>query len=217
MPYKIAKKKVRLTERDLYVVKWIAEQQAVRLDTIGLLLKLRNCSVDDRSLRRLAQRWQNLGLINRARLIEAPSILWATPAGMRCAGLTLHRGEKATQPSFSTLHHTLAVARVRLEYYTPSTTWTCEWALRKQIGGAHLADGMANTSQGRVLIEVDRTQKESVRLANIMASNARAPGIDRVDYWTTPELLGFITRQRDSLDAGVRDRVEVHLLPKEVQ
>lgn len=39
VPNKIAKKNVRLTERDLYVVRWIAEQQAVRLDTIGLLLK----------------------------------------------------------------------------------------------------------------------------------------------------------------------------------
>lgn len=217
VPNKIAKKNVRLTERDLYVVRWIAEQQAVRLDTIGLLLKLQNCGVDDRALRRLAQRWQALGLIQRARLIDAPSILWATPAGMRCAGLALHRGEKTTQPSFSTLHHTLAVARVRLEYNAPTTSWTCEWALRKQIGGAHLADGMANTAQGRVLIEVDRTQKESVRLAHIMASNVRMPGIDRVDYWTTPQLLAFITRQRDSLDTGIRDRVEVHLLPQEVQ
>ena len=212
------KRKVRLTERDLYVSKWIAEQGAVRLDTIGLLLRLSNSAVDDRALRRLAERWVALGLIEKARLLaNAPSILWPTPEGMRSAGLTLGRGERASKPGFSTLHHSLAVSRVRLEYPVVSAEWTCERALRKEIGGAHLADGMATFPQGRVLVEVDRTQKEKSRLVNIMAANARMPGIIRVDYWTTPGLQKFVTAQRDLLDVGIRERVAVFLLPEEVR
>ena len=107
--------RTRLTQRDLRVARWVAEQQAVRLDTIAQLLAQWGAASQPRNLRRLAERWEHAGLIKRGRILaEAPTILWPTSAAMRLTDLDDKRAEKL--PSISTLHHTLAVARVRLEY-----------------------------------------------------------------------------------------------------
>ena len=58
-------KSLRLTERDVEYISWIAEQQAVRLDTLLLLFQVRGKDIDLRALRRLVERWQKLGLIQK--------------------------------------------------------------------------------------------------------------------------------------------------------
>jgi hypothetical protein len=52
-------KSLRLTERDIEYITWIAEQQAVRLDTLQLLFEIRGKKIDPRALRRLVERWQS--------------------------------------------------------------------------------------------------------------------------------------------------------------
>ena len=52
------KESLRLTERDIEYITWIAEQQAVRLDTLQLLFEIRGKKIDPRALRRLVERWQ---------------------------------------------------------------------------------------------------------------------------------------------------------------
>jgi len=47
---------LRLTERDVEYISWIAEQQAVRLDTLLLLFQVRGKDIDLRALRRLVER-----------------------------------------------------------------------------------------------------------------------------------------------------------------
>jgi hypothetical protein len=110
-------KSLRLTERDVEYISWIAEQQAVRLDTLLLLFQVRGKDIDLRALRRLVERWQKLGLIQKQRMMaNAPSIIWPTAEGMRVANLPLRRGDRMYIPSFSSVHHTVATARVRIEY-----------------------------------------------------------------------------------------------------
>ena len=46
------KRSLRLTERDIEYITWIAEQQAVRLDTLQLLFAVQGKKIDTRSLRR---------------------------------------------------------------------------------------------------------------------------------------------------------------------
>jgi len=52
------KRSLRLTERDIEYITWIAEQQAVRLDTLQLLFEIQGKKIDTRALRRLVDRWQ---------------------------------------------------------------------------------------------------------------------------------------------------------------
>lgn len=210
------KRKTRLTDRDLLVAKWIAEQQAVRLDTVGLLLANWGNETVPRNIRRLAQRWESKGLIKRDRiLVTTPMVLWPTALAMKLTDLQDKRTEKS--PSISSLHHTLAVSRVRVEYEKHGAIWLCERALRNHYPNQHLADGLAQLPNSRILVEVDRTRKKAERLRAIMAINARTPGITAVHYWTTHELITFVSEQVQLLDESVRSRIVIYELPKEVQ
>ena len=77
-------------------------------------------------------------------LANSPSIVWPTIEGMKVANLKLSRGERSYAPSFSSIHHTVATARVRIEYEKRGWKWTCERDLRREFGASHLADGLAS-------------------------------------------------------------------------
>jgi hypothetical protein len=105
-----ASKSLRLTDRDVEYITWIAEQQAVRLDTLQLLFEIKGRKIDPRALRRLVERWQRLGLVQKKILLaKAPSIIWPTIEGMKVANLPLSRGDRNYTPSFSSVHHTVAI------------------------------------------------------------------------------------------------------------
>lgn len=167
-------KSLRLTERDVEYITWIAEQQAVRIDTLQLLFEIKGKIVDPRAWRRLVERWQRLGLVQKKILLaKAPSIIWPTIEGMKVANLPLSRGDRNYTPSLSSVHHTVATARVRIEYERRGWEWTCERDLRHEFGASHLADGLASVDTQRILVEVERTQKESSRIKNIIMANLR--------------------------------------------
>ena len=209
---------LRLTERDVEYISWIAEQQAVRLDTLLLLFQVRVKDIDLRALRRLVERWQKLGLIQKQRMMaNAPSIIWPTAEGMRVANLPLRRGDRMYTPSFSSVHHTVATARVRVEYERNGWEWTCERDLRHELGENHLADGLASLGSQRILVEVERTLKESSRLKNIMMANARTKNITNCDYWTTDALYPVIQLHINILENDLKSKMRVFLLPDEVK
>ena len=211
-------KSLRLTERDVEYISWIAEQQAVRLDTLLLLFQVRGKDIDLRALRRLVERWQKLGLIQKQRMMaNAPSIIWPTAEGMRVANLPLRRGDRMYTPSFSSVHHTVATARVRIEYERRGWEWNCERDLRHEFGASHLADGLASVDTQRVLVEVERTQKESSRLKNIMMANLRTKNITGCHYWTTDALYPVIQSHINMLDEGLKSKMQIFLLPDEVK
>ena len=209
---------LRLTERDIEYITWIAEQQAVRLDTLQMLFEIRGKEIDPRALRRLVERWQRLGLVQKKILLaKSPSIIWPTLEGMRVANLPLSRGDRTYTPSFSTVHHTVATARVRLEYESNGWEWTCERDLRYELGENHLADGMASLGSQRILVEVERTQKESSRLKNIMMTNLLTKNITHCDYWTTDALYPVIQSHINMLENDLKNKMRVFLLPDEVK
>ena len=211
-------KSLRLTERDVEYISWIAEQQAVRLDTLLLLFQVRGKDIDLRALRRLVERWQKLGLIQKQRMMaNAPSIIWPTAEGMRVANLPLRRGDHMYTPSFSSVHHTVATARVRIEYERRGWEWTCERDLRHEFGASHLADGLASVDTQRVLVEVERTQKESSRLKNIMMANLRTKNITGCHYWTTDALYPVIQSHINMLEDDLKSKMQIFLLPDEVK
>lgn len=199
-------------------VKWIAEQGVVRLDTIHLLLNLHGYPMDARSLRHLSTRWVEMGLVKKEQILaNSPSILWTTRAAVKLAELPTSNKEKFGRPSFATLHHDLAVSRVRLEYEKYNAKWTCERVLKNLVQNDFLADGMAVIDGSSIYVEVDRTPKDPQRLLNIMRSHARNPKLTIVDYWTTDELFGFIKKNAASVNNELqREVIRTFLLPKEV-
>jgi len=217
MKEKVKDKSQRLTRRDVEVVSFVAEQNCVRLDTIGHLLTILKYEVEERRLRKLGERWVRLGLLQKqVMLANTPSIFWATNEGLKVAGISLHRGERTYSPSFSSLHHNLAVARVAIEYKRFGSTWICERDLRKEFGDDHLADGLAEYQGQRILVEVDRTLKEANRLQKIMLSNAKLPNVHLVDYWTTEKLFPVLDTHRKSLPTNIQERIRIFSLPTEV-
>jgi hypothetical protein len=209
---------LRLTERDTEYITWIAEQQAVRLDTLQLLFEIRGKKIDPRALRRLVERWQRLGLVQKKILLaKSPSIIWPTIEGMRVANLPLSRGDRNYTPSFSSVHHTVATARVRIEYERRGWEWTCERDLRHEFGASHLADGLASVDTQRILVEVERTQKESSRLKHIMMANLRTKNITGCHYWTTDALYPVIQSNINMLENDLKSKMQIFLLPDEVK
>lgn len=209
---------VRLTERDLAAVAWIAEQRAVRLDTVGRLLRQRQQGVDPRALRRLAERWTDAGLIARKRILAtAPTILWPTVEGLRCAGITLKPGHRADPPSIGLLLHTLAAAEIRLAYESNGYAWTAERLLDAVISSSHRADALAVRDTSRVLVEVERTQKSRERVEDILRINLRTPTISECHYWVTDSVRGVVEVATAALEPDLAQRVRIALIPEVVR
>ena len=159
-----------------------------------------------------------MGYIKKERIIgSAPMILWPTRLAMKLSGLPLTDNEKFGKPNFSTLHHNCAVSAVRLEYEKNGYRWISERRLRYELPSSHLPDGIAENNDFRIIVEVDCTQKESKRLQNIMAINARTRGISCVDYWVVDALLPVIVSNAKQLSADLRDRIRVFALPLAVK
>ena len=208
----------RITHRDEVIIKWIAEQQVVRLDTLSELFTLRFKPISNSDLYSLCNRWVRMGYVRKERIIgNAPMLLWPTKLAMKLSGLPLTENEKFGRPNFSTLHHNCAVSAVRLEYEKNGYRWTCERQLRFDPVSSHLPDGLAENNDFRIIVEVDCTQKESKRLQNIMAVNARTKGVSCVDYWVVDALLPVITSNAKQLSVDIRDRIRVFALPLAVK
>ena len=150
-------------------------------------------------------------------IANAPSIVWPTVEGMRVANLSLSRGERNYTPSFSSVHHTVATARVRVEYERRGWEWTCERDLRREFGANHLPDGLASLGDQRVLVEVERSRKESTRFKHIILSNLRTVNVSGCDYWTNDALYPLIQSHIDTMQGDLRNRVRLFLLPNEVK
>jgi len=211
-------KKVRITRRDLLAVRWIAEQGVARIDTVGRLLQQRGCPADERSLRRLAERWDDAGLVTRGRILaDAPTLLWPTLEGLRAAGITLRQGQRVDQPSIGTLHHNLAAAEVRLVYEVGGWSWTAERFLDETLRTQHRADGLAERDGTRILVEIERTQKAGPRLLDILRSNLRAPETAGTHYWTTEAVLPVVQAAARQLEPELQPKLHVYLLPEVVR
>jgi hypothetical protein len=204
----------QLSERDLKVAIWIAEQGAVRLHTINDFLEIHYKKIDPRQLRALAARLVKHVLANKERIFAGSAIVWATSEGLKLAGFKLTKGERVRKPSLAQLLHTLNVSEIRLVYERHGAEWVCERTLRSEFI-EHLPDGMAILKGTKILIEVDRTRKESQRHFEIMLSNLNS-GTYIVDYWIAPELLTFAEKQRQSLPEKLQERVRIFDLSIEV-
>lgn len=160
---------VQVTERDLEVLGWIADQYAVRTDVIRWLLGNGRPLSDSRT-RAIVARWQRAGLADSRRFFAgAPHVVWPTRAGTAL----VRPGWRTRPPNLALLAHHHAVSQVRLaiERRGQGTDWVCERVLyrHRTTPDAHVADGTFRSSRGAVTaVEVELTLKTAERLRDIL-------------------------------------------------
>jgi len=211
------KKSLNLSERDLQVATWVAEQGPVRQSTINRYLENKGGQLNSRSLRRLTNKLIEGGLINKKQILAGSPIVWPTPSGLRLAGLKLRKGESTSNPSLVTVIHSIQVAEVRVIYERNNAEWICERKLRGTFND-HLPDGVAIHDGIKIIVEIDRTRKEKDRLLQIMLLNLNAYSRTyMVDYWTTPELYDFVSAQKKLLPELLQENIRIFVLPEETK
>jgi DNA-binding CsgD family transcriptional regulator len=97
---------VRATERDLRLLRWVAQQYAVSIPQLARLM-----GRSEHAARWLRGRWQRAGWAQgRTLLVGRPVFVWLTRDGSRVAGV----GFKVWEPNAGALAHIEAVNEVRL-------------------------------------------------------------------------------------------------------
>ncbi len=161
---------VQLTERDVAVLGWIADQYAVRTDVIRWLLSNGGTPLSDSRTRAIVARWQRAGIVESRRFFAgAPHVVWPTRAGMAL----VRPSWRSKSPTLSLLAHHHAVSEVRLavERRGQGSGWVCERILYKERAtpDTHVPDGRFRSARGPVTaVEVELTLKAADRLRDII-------------------------------------------------
>lgn len=150
------------------MLRWVAEQGAVRLDVVAALLGGATPPTAVRA-RRVVDRWRRAGLVERDRLLAAgPAFCWPTRTGLRLVGVA----QRSRPPTVGRLDHLHAVSLVRLGVERRGgRAWAAEPTLYRQRRAPddHVADGCFVTANGTVTaVEVELTVKAPRRLRSIV-------------------------------------------------
>jgi hypothetical protein len=221
---------VRLSERDLFALRVVGEQYAVRLSLLSDILTVHDgAPVTPDAARKVAARW------HRARIAEIAPILagqgshaWLTPYGLDQVGLTY----KPWVPSAVGLPHADAVTAVRIALEAlPEGRWVSERTLRQGISRsagsttAHLPDGELQGAFGRVAIEVELTAKTVERTRRILAGLTSRRGgytddeepseglrYSQVRYFTSAAARSVVEQAKARLPDDLAGRVRIEQL-----
>ncbi len=172
----------RWTKRDLWLLRWIAEQYAVRFDHLQELLSLQPLGetqeegwLAEATVRHWIERWRKAGILGHASiLVGQPGWVWLTRKGLQILGLDY----RPWTPNPGRLRHLYYVNEVRIlsEARKDTPTWISERRLDSERGlrmrgelVGHLPDGELHFSDGAVIaIEVELSTKMSDRLEEIL-------------------------------------------------
>lgn len=216
---------IRLTPRDREVFAWLADMKAIHEDDLAVLLgRLANREpLSKSSTRAMVDRWRRHELVEaRKPLTDRPRVVSLLAAGAEAAGET---GTWHDVALWTTMH-TAEVARVRLLLEGLQGDRLVEWQserrlrqsqpVRKGEKRPHLPDGVVVTTSGeRWAVEVERTAKESVRLASIVRLLTTV--YDRTIYATTSEAVAkAVQRTYDALTADTSSQRPVRTNPLQV-
>ena len=188
MPRRSDYGQVRATERDLYMLRWVGEQYAVRIDQLGQLAAMyKGEKLSSPTIKWLTSRWREAGWVEKQKLLAAsPQWVWLTRDGYRDAGLDY----PYAKPSVSRLNHNYHTNAVRLWIEKRSrgaAEWICDRSInpeRKAEGKRHFVDGEV-VFQAKIAIEVELTQKSRPRLDSILRELKK--DYEAVWYFAAPE------------------------------
>lgn len=172
MPRRSDYGQVRATDRDLYLLKWIGEQYAVRVDQLKELAEVyKGSGLSVPTIKWLTNRWREAGWVEKQVLLSGqPQWVWLTREGYKDAGLEY----PYARPSVSRLKHIYYTNAVRLWIEKRSrgeALWTSDRSInpeRKLEGKRHFVDGEVFYEDKRIALEVELTQKSRPRLDSIL-------------------------------------------------
>lgn len=202
---------VRATERDLYLLRWVAEQYAVRVDLLRQLVgAYRGAPVSESAIKWLVARWERAGWVKRQKLLAGqPQWVWLSRRGVRELAVPF----PYLKPGVGRLEHIHHAGRVRafVERKRPEARWVSERhaniARRKRR--AHRVDGEVRLGDARIAIEVELSQKSRRRLRAILTELQR--DYDTAWYFVSPSAEGPVRRAMGRI-AGGRDSFAVYRL-----
>lgn len=201
---------VRQTARDVELLTWIAQQYAVPMDLLAVLMGKREGGAprDLTTAYALVNRWKRAGWAQSGQVDAGPAWVWPTQS---TASAYLDRKVTNWRPGLARVAHLRAAAALRL-YRTGAdlSRWegerqlTARYFLKKADKPGHRPDGVEITGDGRrVAIEVELTAKNAERywdpvtesgLLNEVANAARNAGAQDVAYWCTRAVRPVLER-----------------------
>lgn len=177
---RIDKGQKKVTRRDLRVLQWIAEQEAVRIDHLAVLLgresKRKNSALKISGVNTVVYRWIEQGWVSKFNPfmgVENPPFVYLTSKGLADLGIDF----RPTEPSIRHLEHLHQVNRVRLFLESRrelrDMQWKSERVIRseKALGKRrqeHVPDAEILTDGKVIAIEVELTRKTKNRLVSIL-------------------------------------------------
>ena len=203
MPRRSDYGQIRATERDLYLLKWIGEQYAVRVDQLKELAEAyKGSGLSAPTIKWLVSRWKEAGWIEKQVLLAGhPQWVWLTREGYRDADLEY----PYARPSVSRLRHIYHTNAVRLWIEKRSggaAEWTSDRSInpeRKLEGKRHFIDGEVFYQNRRIALEVELTQKSKVRLDSILRELKK--DYEAVWYFASPECYTAVKNAIESVPA----------------
>ena len=198
------KGQIRITDRDIKILRWIGEQYVVRLDTLQKLLgrdalqeTREEGFVRESAARRVIARWKQERLVETHKFFfNQPIWVWLSGKGLSDVGLDF----KYWKPSASTtLNHYHEVNEIRLktegQSFANQITWVGERYLRKahhNEAGFHIPDAEVIWGERTLAVEVELTQKSVQRVEDIVQLLAHQYA--GVWYFVSPQASAIVER-----------------------
>jgi hypothetical protein len=182
---------VRLSRRDGYLLRLIAEQYAISVDQLARVI-----GRSHRTGRWLRDRWRHAGWVESRQLTSGgPSFIWLTRQGTR----TAQSPYRTWQPNVGLIDHIEAVTDLRLllERQLHLGPWLCERSLAKEERNRsqsrpHLPDAVLRREQEAIALEVELTLKSRARLGEIV--DELAEQYEQVWYFAAAALVPALSQ-----------------------
>jgi hypothetical protein len=222
------------THRDMAALAWIADQYAVRVDLLGLLLgrlspelprtvhaweyatgqRAQLPALSAATVRYHLRRWHHAGWVSVQRALGRTWIV-PTPNGLALAGVDYRPWSLV--PSRLAHIHAVGLVRLAIEAADPQAEWVSERELARlrahtraswwlPDGGLVVADAAINGGPPLHTIEVELTPKHLAKLGQVF--EARYPGEVQTTYFAPPAHLEGLRRRLGVLEQATRARNE---------
>jgi hypothetical protein len=204
---------IKITERDLTVLRFIGEQYAVRQDQLARLLKRPSQgALSESATRAVIARWEKAGLTTSRKVIgDEPRFVWLTRKALHELGLDF----KPWAPTAASLAHIFWTNQVRIhtEDRHPAAAWRSERELRKgrvmqsiSTTQTHEVDAEIHLPEGVVAVEVELTPKSIGRRRSIMSEVTQR--YVTVWYFAPANVASLLEETASSVPG--RDRVRIY-------
>lgn len=196
----------RITDRDIKALTWIAQQYAISLDHLSLLLarlpspagpgaqtKQAGALTTKRAME-IVKRWETLGLVEKAWILHGqPPWVWVTHTGLQLIASKGQTELRPYTPSAAKLEHIHQTnrARIFIEARRQDAIWYSERTIAAGIKAergkrqAHRPDAVVRLDNGRhIAVEIELTNKTRARLNAILSELATSTMYHTVWYFT---------------------------------